>query len=216
MQLHHHQSGWSFGCVILVVANVAASCQPQAEMRSGLQKSGQLTSFNLVVFNPGSDFMQFPLEPQKALYNFFFFMYAVVLLKTCKQTLMCKIFWSCPLRVTPATLWRKLSVYSHFPKLTTIADDGNINWELHTLLLFASLHITLLNSLKGESVALYTLKHSHILFSQRRWQREMLRTTFLQVYDKITNTINMYIATNSKLWISCCFKFHLITNQRIE
>ena len=40
-----------------------------------------------------SDYMQVPLETQKALYNFFFFFFLtyVVLPKICKHTLMCKI-----------------------------------------------------------------------------------------------------------------------------
>lgn len=111
VKTRHLQRNWAANSLVGVFYESHSSPCPQEQMRSGLQRSGEFTFFStppdvFCIFQTCSlqhhptlspDFTQHPLEPQKALYNFFFF--------TCKQTLKCIIQLSTRLIPIPERLF---------------------------------------------------------------------------------------------------------------
>lgn len=83
MHLYQSQFSQRFRCVMIAAANIALRHYPKAVVSSVIQMFFYL---QLIVFRPNwslSGFMQLPLEPQKASST-----YAVLLPKTCEQTLI--------------------------------------------------------------------------------------------------------------------------------
>lgn len=116
VKTRHLQRNWAANSLVGVFYESHSSPCPQEQMRSGLQRSGEFTFFStppdvFCIFQTCSlqhhptltpDFTQHPLEPQKALYNFFFF--------TCKQTLKCIIQLSTRLIPIPERLFFQMHV----------------------------------------------------------------------------------------------------------
>lgn len=99
--LNCQQFGWRFRCAMLIVATLALSPQPQAERRSGHQRS-TVHTLKRVSF---SDLSSAPTETDSsdiagATEGFIqlFFAYAIMLSNTCKKTLKWQMFHS-PLTV---------------------------------------------------------------------------------------------------------------------